>query len=257
MNDLNIYVIQRFYNTYTNFINKYNLENIIFKNKKININFIDKFNINNLNNYDCIIKFKPNYSNEAIKIMYENMIFINTFLKYEILENKNTSINNITLFPYSFYLLNIDNKIIDSKIEEYNFLYNSNKINKDFGKDLWIIKENYSNRGIGTFLCKTMDLYKINKKDIVIQKYLEKTYIINKKKIDIRIYVLIIPKIIYKNNKYQLLYINNKLILNYYLHNILLYKNSLNDYDVNDTDIKTHLTNTFVQKEKNFFFLEN
>jgi hypothetical protein len=168
MKDINIYIIQRFYDNYINFLNNYNLENIIFKNKKVNINFINKFNIDKLKNYDIIIKFQPNYSKDALNIMLKNIVFINTFLKYEILENKNTLVNNVKLFPYSFYMYNIDKDIINDKINEYNKFYDNNLINKDFGKDLWIVKENYSNRGIGTFICNTSELYKINKQDIVI-----------------------------------------------------------------------------------------
>ncbi len=257
MKDINIYIIQRFYDNYINFLNNYNLENIIFKNKKVNINFINKFNIDKLKNYDIIIKFQPNYSKDALNIMLKNIVFINTFLKYEILENKNTLVNNVKLFPYSFYMYNIDKDIINDKINEYNKFYDNNLINKDFGKDLWIVKENYSNRGIGTFICNTSELYKINKQDIVIQKYLENTYTINKKKIDIRVHLFIIPKVKFINGKYQLYYKNNKLVLNYYLHNLMLYKYTHNDYDVNDKDIKTHLTNNFVQNGKNYFFLEN
>ena len=189
------------------------------------------------------------------------MVFINTFLKYNLLENKNTLINNIKIFPFSFYLKDFKQDIIKEEINKYNKLYDNNKINKDFGKDYWIVKDNYSNRGIGTIVCKTEDLYKINKKDIVIQKYLEKPHLINNKKVDIRLYLLIIPKIEFKDGKYQIAYKNNKILLNYYLNNLILFKNSFNEFNLTDTDLKTHLTNWFVQDRtlivKNFIFIED
>lgn len=259
MKDLNIYIVKKFYDTYIIFKNKYNLENIIFNNIKVNINFTDEiiYTQEGLKKYDCLIKHNPNYKKETIEIMYKNMVFINTFLKYDILENKNTLIDDIKLFPYTFYLYDFNKKIIKNKIKEYNNLYNGNMINTDYGIEYWIVKENYNNRGIGTFLCKTEDLYKIKKKDIIIQKYLEIPSLIDKKKYDIRMYLFIIPKVIYKDDKYQLLYKNNKLVLNYYIHNIMLYKYSLNIYDINDKDIKTHLTNTYIQNTKNYYFIDN
>ena len=85
-------------------------------------------------------------------------------------------------------------------------------------------------------------LLNIKKKNIIIQKYLEKPHLIDNKKVDFRVHLFIIPKIIYKDNKYQIKYKNNKIVLHYYFHNQILLKYSFNNYNLNDKNIKTHLT---------------
>jgi len=258
--DINIYVTQYYIKSINEIINKYNLENDIFKNKKLIINIYKKFEYDMIQKYNIIIKMKNNYTIDILKLMLINKIYINFFKNYNILGYKNILKNNDYLYPYTFYFNNYNIDIIKNNISIYNEKFKNNKINKQFGNELWIVKDNIGARGINTNIYTFDELLTLNKNNIIIQKYLEYPYLVDNKKHDIRVHLIIIPKIIKINNKYELKYKNNKLQLHYYLHNVILGKFCYNNYDKNDKNLITHLTNQYIQgyeKYNNYIFYDN
>jgi len=244
---INFYITKYYEEPFNIIINRYKLNKNIFQNEIIDINIYHNFDINILNKYDIIIKMKTNYSNEVKKLMLSYKTFINTFINYHLLQYKNILVNKINLYPYSYYLKKSNINEIEKVINIYNNKYNNDEIDKDFGKDYWIVKDNDNNRGINMNIYKTDELLKIKRDNIIIQKYLEKTYQIKNKKVDIRVHLIILPIIEYKDNNYQIKYKNNKIKLHYYLHNYILCKYSYNDFNLDDKNLKTHLTNQYIQ----------
>ena len=254
--------ISKYYIDFFNILQKdYNLNKTIFYNKTVNINFITNFNIKLFNTYDIMIKMKKNYSNDDINIMKSNIIFINSFKKRDLIGYKNILLDNINLYPYTFYLEKFNINTIKHNINIYNDYYNNNKINKDFGIDYWIVKDNFGQQGKNTNIYTTDELLKLNKNNVVIQKYLEKTLMnILKQKIDYRIHLLIIPVIKYnkKTKKYEIKYDkNNNIKLHYYLHNIIFERYSSMIYNIKSKDMKVHLTNAYIQENPNNFILND
>jgi hypothetical protein len=82
--------------------------------------------------------------------MKKNFTFINFFINSGILGHKNIIQKNIYLYPYSFYIKQFNIQEINKNIKKYNKYYNNNFIHKDFGKDLWIVKDNIGYKGINT-----------------------------------------------------------------------------------------------------------
>ena len=128
---------------------------------------------------------------------------------------------------------------------------------------MFILKKKYGGRGIGTFLIKydnnfynnilnnhnnnnnnknnndikfLSKIFQINEDDIkntyIVQKYIENPYLKDGKKSDLSVHFIIV--------KY-----NDKMIL--FLHDNIIFRSTKVDYDVNNLDIKTHLTNVAIQ----------
>jgi hypothetical protein len=122
---------------------------MMFDRENVNINFISDYDDNI--NYDVIIKFKNNYKNADIIKMNKNKKFINFFIKKnDELSNKKLLRKNIDLYPYTFYIKNFDKEKIENNIIRYNNLYKNNDIKKDYGENVWIVKDNRGQMGIGT-----------------------------------------------------------------------------------------------------------
>ena len=234
------------YNIYIKNNNKlYNIYIIIF------IIIFDILNIkyNYINNYDdkvdIIIKAKNNIN---YTLLNNKKIIINSFINSYLLMDKKL-LNNYNITPYNFEIkfnkLNYDKKLMKTMIDKYNDYYN-----KNMGNDLWILKNSNSGQGIGTIILKKDDLLKLdqNKEFIkernifkentnyTIQKYLEKPFLYNNKKGDLRVFVVVFC---YKKN--------NKLKYKFYTYKKLLFKYSDKEYDINNLDKYIHLTNESVQ----------
>lgn len=251
--NIHIYLSKYYIDMFDDLEKYYDFSNNIFLNQKLNIIYHYNFDINYLDKYDIIIKMKSNYSQHVLNIMKTNIIFINTFIDFITLENKNIIMNNNKLYPFTFYLSSVNIDIIQYHLNVYNNKYNNNEIDIDFGKEYWIVKDNLGNRGINTELYNTNELLSLKRKDVIIQKYLEKPFFHEpKRKVDLRVHFLIYPKII-KNkqtNKYEIKYSkNDKIKLSFYLHKLVISRYTLSDYDLNNKDMTKHLTNLHIQTE--------
>ncbi len=114
-------------------------------------------------------------------------------------------------------------------------------------KNIWLLKPSNLNRGRNIILCenlnkieKEINIIKKNKQFqyLLLQKYIENVLLYNKRKFDIRIWVLII-------------FINNKIECFYFKEGHL--KSSTENYNLNDNNIYIHLTNYSIQKYSNNF----
>ena len=142
------------------------------------------------------------------------------------------------LFPndYNFmketYLYPEDKKIILKKFKNY-------KINKD---NLWIVKPKNGNTGKGVHLFNSLES---ESSEFLISKYVVNPHLINGKKYDLRIYVLV------TGLKPLKIYINKE-----GLARISAEKFSLNEEDFNNRFV--HLTNTGVNKNsKEYVYAED
>ena len=220
---------------------------IIFDILTIKYNFINNYD----NNVDIIIKAKNNIN---YNILNKKKIIINSFNNSFLLMDKKL-LNNYIITPYNFEIkfqkLYYDKKLMKTMIDNYNNYYNNN-----LGNDIWILKNTTSGQGIGTILLKKDELLKLDQNEefikernifkentsYTIQKYLEKPFLYNNKKGDIRVFIIIYC---YKKN--------NKLIYKFYTYNKLLFKYSNLDYDINNLDKYIHLTNVSIQ---NIYYLK-
>ena len=267
-NNINIYYKYKnkdniYYNYINNIFNKKNLINIQLSDNYENadILILDNLWINNKKNIDYSKHFKYNKFNFNDKIIlqynYDKSPYDN-FVPYYI------------LFDYSDndYIVNNVITNIKQKINDYYKKYNLN-INEN---DIFIFKNIFSERGIGTFLVKydqidtnetkinlnksINDVYTeyvkfsnnkfIKNKNIynqfIIQKYIDNPYLYNKKKTDIASHF-----ILFKNNN----------SIQFYLHKNILIKIINKEYNNNKLDNEIHLSNRYQQIIENSFLLSD
>ena len=114
-------------------------------------------------------------------------------------------------------------------------------------KNIWLLKPSNLNRGRNIILCenlnkieKEINIIKKNKQFqyLLLQKYIENVLLYNKRKFDIRIWVLVV-------------FINNKIECFYFKEGHL--KSSTENYNLNDNNIYIHLTNYSIQKYNDNF----
>ena len=238
-----------------------------------------KYYINNFKKSDKYINEFNKFSNfvskvktwEEANIIIEDIIYIKdeniiydkkcyNIIKKNNFENKtilfydhNKKINENFVPFYTEFIFN-DNDSYENLIEKINNYF---KINNDNFDKTFILKKKYGGRGTGTFLIKyDNDFYnnieynhknyneykylskmiQININDIkntyIVQKYIENPYLKDGKKSDLAVHFIIV--------KYD-----NKIYL--FLHDNIIFRSTKVDYDINNLDIKIHLTNVAIQ----------
>ncbi len=209
--------------------------NLLFYCDINNINIFSFFPLTIILNLENEIFFNYNFNN--FKIFFKN---IENFI---INNNNNENLNN-----------NLKNKILYSqffsiyKDKSYNNIFQPLIIPKThLIKNIWLLKPSNLNRGRNIILCenlekieKEINFIKKNKQFqyLLLQKYIENVLLYNKRKFDIRIWVLIV-------------FINNKIECFYFKEGHL--KSSTENYNLNDNNIFIHLTNYSIQKNNNNF----
>ena len=194
------------------------------------LTIIFSFNSNNLNNQ--IEKFKKLY-NEIPSLIIDE--------KDKKKENGEDNDSSTKLYS-NYFTVNLS-----KKLGSFQKIY----IPKTHyaGKNLWLLKRDNLNRGRKIKVFSNLDdiLKEINslnekkfQKNILIQKYIEQPLLYNKRKFDIRIWVLF--TYLEKNKKYEV-----------YIFKEGHLKACCDEYDINSEDLFIHLTNYSVQKHnKNF-----
>lgn len=141
--------------------------------------------------------------------------------------------------PLSFLVSGDNDQEFKEFIKVFNKLENSKQQKKSF-RNIWIVKPGeFTNRGDGITVCKNVAeisaaFRSVKCKSYIIQKYIEKPLLVNKRKFDIRCYSLMTSF--------------NGVILGYfYLDGYL--RTSSTEYSVKDTkNLLIHLTNDAIQK---------
>ena len=272
----------------SNINNKYNLENITLTNNKFFINYYFYLNPNFafentkrpfiLNNIIQTNYYTSSNLNMDV-IKYEDFIkrikslgkynFFDHFPFYKDLTDKDNLFRlykrMMTEFPYDYnfmretYIIPDDKKYIDSVSNKY--ILNKN--------NLWLYKPNNKDKGKGIKILSNFK--KISNKKAIITKYISNPFLINGKKFDIRLYVLITsfnPLKIYLNKEgliriaseqfsLSLSQLNNPFI---HLTNLAIneknknfIKNDLNSFEANDWSFslfKQYLKNHNINFEK-------
>jgi len=235
-----------------------------YKNFIINLFTLLNIQYDFVDNYDIDVDFIISSKNDIYltnKILYnkliKNITIMNNIENNFQLMNKDLLINT-DFSPYTF-IIDFNHLSYDKNLmKKYINLY---KYNKFFGDKYWILKNTRSGRGIGTVFVTTDELYNLNtnqrfidelsnfkydKNSYIIQKYLEKPIIYDNKKYDIRVHILLLTK-----------FHNNKIIYKFYLYNDLIVRLTSINFDLNNTDKRSHLTNMAVQNQLNTFKLHD
>ena len=216
------------------------------------------FDRNSLDNYklgyDLITK-NPSFVNfENKKSFFSNLIRIHNRLEcnYNLADKKFLYLNmkkyyqaiGENVFDYLPLTFHLENGEDDSSFSEFSSVFESFKAKKML--NLWILKPGENcNRGNGICVCNNIEQIKKEIKNnpfpktgehtFVIQKYIEKPFLINKRKFDIRLYCLVTS-------------ING--YLQAYFYNEGYIRTACKEYNPKVLDNKyIHLTNDAVQKK--------
>jgi hypothetical protein len=218
------------------------------KNNNDNLNIIisENFNINNvldldkMSILDTYINFNGMFSNDYSEIFLKNKVFINNFFNNKSLLSSIYYYNeDYNIFHYSFISKKYNSFYIKQKIDLYNKLYDNDKINKDYGKDLWIVKNINLYNSFDILILNSEELINYDNDNIFILKYLEKSNLINNKKYSLIAHFFIFPKIIKKDNIYVIDYDeNNNIKYKLFYYDFLMIKDSFNDIETNSIHIQ-------------------
>ncbi|CAD8081512.1 unnamed protein product [Paramecium sonneborni] len=234
--DLNLYWTQLRKQQEFESIKKYQLENVLFtKQQKKSINDKIKYNIQEsefqLFNQSSILRVH-NHLECNFQVCNKKALFYN-------MKNYYLSINEDP-FRYIPLTYHIQKGPCDPAYQEFEEYAQTNNVN------LWIIKPGESsNRGNGIQVANSISKVKQivssnihlnnSKKTFIIQKYLEKPLLYNKRKFDIRCYMLMTS-------------INNQFKAYWYQEGYI--RTSCKEFTLDDVEDKfTHLTNDAVQKK--------
>lgn len=157
---------------------------------------------------------------------------------FKFCKEKNLSISDI--MPKNF-VIDFDSKFLHSEIMLFVCFYKSLK--KKGASNYWIFKPSGLNRGKEIHVFKSLKVFKVllenaskrrtDLKSVIVQKYLEKPLLINQRKFDIRVWVLI-------THDYKCYFCKNGYI-----------RTSSEKFSLNDSTISNeyiHLTNNAIQK---------
>ena len=181
----------------------------------------NKIKLNDINKYQKIFHFIGN--NE---FFYKDKLYLN-YLKM-----KKIFPTNYTYMPIT-YIYPRAKKYIEKIFKNYTFNL----------KNLWIIKPNSLSSGEGIHIFKSLEEEKA--KQFLISKYLKNPHLINGKKYDLRVYVLV------TGFKPLRIYLNKEGLVR-----IATNKYSLNNKTIDDKFV--HLTNTAINKQnKKYIYPKN
>lgn len=233
-------------------IQNLNITDLIIKNKeyfvgavqhyKNNIKYKKTFQSLNktLSNNNLIRIYNVNFANLYFRYIGNNVVipkFVNRYKKFNVmlksyeLDRKDLLYNNYKLmqneYPEDFNYMpetyTSENK--DIFIEKYKY----NKISKD---NLWLIKPKNNSGGRKISFLKNINDIKIND---IITKYISEPLLINKRKFDFRIYLLVTG--------------HDPLKIYIYQEGLIRLSAEEYDLDLNDlNNLKKHLTNTAINK---------
>jgi len=241
MYELNIHISP----SYKPIIHNIDFNFIIKDNNKINI--IEHDNYDNKDKLDLNIRHSCIYSYLYIDSFYNNKVFINTFRDKHLISHIYEYSDDLTIFPYIFTNNHYSKFYIQQHLDQYNKLYNNNKISKSFGNKYWLVKSQDTFNFIDILLLTDTELLNYNNKNIFIQKYLEYPLINNNKKNTIKAHIMIFPKIININDYYHIKYNDINIDYKIYLHKYIMITNTINDYIYNDTSMKNINTMQVIQ----------
>jgi len=165
---------------------------------------------NNFSKYQKFNGMLMGYTLSRKDMLYRN---------YEIMKEKFP--NDFTYMPETYTQYNMDT--FKRKFKNY-------QVSED---DLWLVKPEYSGGGYGIYFLKNVNEVKNNN---LVTKYIANPLLINNKKFDLRLYVLV----------------TGHDPLKIYLFNEGLVRLSTEDYDLNLNDLDNkykHLTNTSINKK--------
>ena len=211
--------------------------NLLFYCDMNNINIFSFFPLTIILNLENEIFFNYNFNN--FKIFFKN---IDNYINNNNNNNENLNNNLKNKHLYSQFFSIYKDKSYNNGIFQPLFIPKTHLI-----KNIWLLKPSNLNRGRNIILCENLDKIKkeINfiKKNkqfqyLLLQKYIENVLLYNKRKFDIRIWVLVV-------------FINNKIECFYFKEGHL--KSSTENYNLNDNNIFIHLTNYSIQKYNNNF----
>ncbi|KAL4486013.1 hypothetical protein ABPG72_003947 [Tetrahymena utriculariae] len=184
-------------------------------------------------------------------VLIQNLTIYNFLVNSDIVNNK--------LHFYQFaHQLDQENRKYDFQLSQllpktYAFNLSSNNYTQQeeefmnlLGSEMWISKplDQLGGKGINVYQNSSQIKEYIKKikqesqnqteeqQQVIVQRYIQNPLLVNKKKFDIRSYVIVVstdPYIVYFLNGYVRL--------------------TINDYNKNDTDLLTHLVNTNIQKK--------
>jgi tubulin polyglutamylase TTLL1/tubulin monoglycylase TTLL3/8 len=184
-----------------------------------------------------------NYNFKNFKTFYKNIYnYIDTNKNIKTNNNINNYNNNKNKKTYAELFSICKDKYYNNGVYQPLIIPKSHIL-----KNIWILKPSNLNRGREIILCdnlnkieKEVNNIKKNKKFqyLLLQKYIENILLYNKRKFDIRIWVLLV----FLNNKYNCFYFKEGHL-----------KSSTENYNINDNNIYIHLTNYSIQKYNNNF----
>ena len=229
------------------FVNHFEYHNELTNKSKTFINLLRYCEFNDIDLFSfypltIIFTFNSNILNtqiEKFKKLYNDI----TTLIYDAKEKENEEENNSSKKIYSdYFTVNLSKKLGSFQpihIPKTHYA----------GKNLWLLKRDNLNRGRKIKVFSNLDdiLKEINSlneqkfpKNLLIQKYIEQPFLYNKRKFDIRIWVLF--TYLDKVKKYEVFIFKEGHL-----------KACCDEFDINSEDLFIHLTNYSVQKHnKNF-----
>ncbi len=232
-------------------LNKLNSLNIVKTWEEANIIIEDIIYIKKENiiyDQNCYNNMKKNnFENKTILYYDHKKKFNENFVPFytEFIFNNNDSYENLIKKIDNYLEINKNenrNKIDITFIFKRKYGSNGNgtfliKYDNNFYKNIinYHNNDNFNNNKMYNYLIKKIQIREDEiKNSYVVQKYIENPYLKDGKKSDLGVHFIIVKY----GGKIQL-----------FLHNNIIFKSTILDYDINNLDIKIHLTNTSLQNE--------
>ena len=256
-----LYFISKFRNNSKNIDNKFDIYKLKIKNKSY---FVFYYMFEYYKNYSYIFEEhgllkKYNFCDNNIIISdsldlenlntIKNKKLLNKYQKIFYFKEKKKFFNKDIIYNNYIYMKNLFNEDFNFMSETFNYPENKDLIlskfkNYEFNlENLWLIKPKDNCAGRGIFFFKSLKNITID--NYIITKYITYPHLINNKKYDLRIYVLI------SGLKPLRIYINKEGLVRFASE-----KYSLNEKSFQNEFI--HLTNTDINKKhRNYIYPQN
>ncbi|ORX42264.1 TTL-domain-containing protein [Piromyces finnis] len=196
----------------------------------------DALNNNNVirlyNDVDCNIYWRYSYIRKYLPAKISKHQRLNGFINGYVLSRKDLLYNNYKImkkkFPNDFTYM--PETYIFKSLKEYNVKFKDYHISKD---NLWLVKPRYLYGGKGIYFLKNINEVK---KGNIITKYISNPLLINNRKFDIRLYLLVTG--------------HNPLKIYIFDEGLVRLSSEEYNLDINDLDNRfKHLTNTSINKK--------